>query len=353
MWPRLPKPPSLEEYRAGIASIVPVESSASRPFWSVMIPTYNRDDYLRRTLQSVLQQAPSEEEMQIEVLDNASDAVDVGTIVREVGNGRVKYFRQPRNVEQDNYNECIRRARGYWVHILHDDDMVCPGFYDAYERIISNEPDVVMVFGQVRVIDESDQERGIMGPSPPERSARVDGFVQRQLWEQLVQYCGAVTKREAFERAGGFCRVFGYCSDWDLWLRVGMDGAVAMVPKPMAKYRVHGGAGRVAGQVAGLDVFEVCRFLQFSEIRSGMSPPLREGKSWRESLAEGAWETAWKFDAVGSTLGRLNQARWVWKLRPGWWALAFYMKSWLRHRLPSTVSSKWRRLSASVQRNGV
>jgi cellulose synthase/poly-beta-1,6-N-acetylglucosamine synthase-like glycosyltransferase len=49
------------------------EESCLRPFWSVMIPAYRPDaGYLRQALESVLQQAPGPEQMQIEVVDDCS-----------------------------------------------------------------------------------------------------------------------------------------------------------------------------------------------------------------------------------------------------------------------------------------
>jgi glycosyltransferase involved in cell wall biosynthesis len=45
--------------------------------WSVMIPVYNCFNYIEITLNSVLQQAPSSELMQIEVIDDCSIDGDV------------------------------------------------------------------------------------------------------------------------------------------------------------------------------------------------------------------------------------------------------------------------------------
>lgn len=41
---------------------VTIEESG-RPFWSVMIPTYNRPDYLKETLLSVLSQDPGSDKI--------------------------------------------------------------------------------------------------------------------------------------------------------------------------------------------------------------------------------------------------------------------------------------------------
>ena len=40
-------------------------ANGRKPFWSVMIPTYNPNDYLAQTIESVLAQYPGPEEMQI------------------------------------------------------------------------------------------------------------------------------------------------------------------------------------------------------------------------------------------------------------------------------------------------
>ena len=58
-------------------SISPVPETAERPFWSVMIPTYNPNlNYLEQSLGSVLEQAPAARHMQIELIDDGSRNFD-------------------------------------------------------------------------------------------------------------------------------------------------------------------------------------------------------------------------------------------------------------------------------------
>ena len=93
----------------------------------VMIPIYNcREDYLRETLGSVLRQDPGVTDMQIEVLDNYSTIGDPEAVIREMGSGRIVVHRQTHNV--GIAGNCIERARGHWVHILHSDDTARPDF---------------------------------------------------------------------------------------------------------------------------------------------------------------------------------------------------------------------------------
>src|SRR5439155_1572443 len=70
-----------------------------RPFWSVMIPTYNpRADYLEETLWSVLKQDPGPDQMQIEVIDDASPKGAPTEFIRKLAGKRVTVHCEPRNL---------------------------------------------------------------------------------------------------------------------------------------------------------------------------------------------------------------------------------------------------------------
>src|SRR5256884_9875784 len=83
----------------------------TRPYWSVMIPTYNpRADYLEETLNSVLQQDPGPEQMQIEVVDDCSNDNTASEVTRRLGAGRVTFHAESQNRGlANNWNRCIER----------------------------------------------------------------------------------------------------------------------------------------------------------------------------------------------------------------------------------------------------
>jgi tetratricopeptide (TPR) repeat protein len=111
-------------------AIPPVsEPDQPRPFWSVVMPVYNRTDYLLEALASVLRQWPGAAEMEILVVDNASNP-PLFELVNAIGSGIIRYYRHPQNLGAvRNANAGIALSRGQWVHILHDDDCVLPDFY--------------------------------------------------------------------------------------------------------------------------------------------------------------------------------------------------------------------------------
>src|SRR4051794_25496330 len=101
--------------------------------FSVAIPTYNPDEkYLRHVLGSVVSQM--EKVSEVRVVDDASPAVDVSALISKLFPNEVECEVSKVNRRlAGNWNRCIELARGEWIHILHQDDSVKPGFYNAME----------------------------------------------------------------------------------------------------------------------------------------------------------------------------------------------------------------------------
>ena len=78
-------------------AIPPVGTGQSRPFWSVVIPAYNRENYLLECLASVLAQWKGDEHMEIIVIDNGSERW-LKSRVESIGRGIVRYHRHPETI---------------------------------------------------------------------------------------------------------------------------------------------------------------------------------------------------------------------------------------------------------------
>ena len=90
--------------------------------------------------------------------------------MRRSASGRVSFFRQPVNLgPQANFTDCVRRATGEWVHVLHGDDMVASGFYDALRHAAAAAPDIHAFVCAVTTIDADNRpvDGFELGPSTP------------------------------------------------------------------------------------------------------------------------------------------------------------------------------------------
>jgi len=217
--------------------IAPV-AVANRPQWSVMIPVYNCATFLPRTLQSVLQQDAGNGQMQIEVVDDASTDANVEALVQQIGNGRIRYFRQPQNVgSRKNFETCLNRSRGYLVHLLHGDDMVKEGYYKKIAALFQQYPHTGAAFCRYNYINEHDAQL-MLAPAEAAEDGLLKNWLLRIAVRQRIQYCAITVRRDAYETLGGF---YGppYGEDWETWVRLAAHYPVAYTPEVLADYRRH------------------------------------------------------------------------------------------------------------------
>ena len=134
-------------------TVLPVSADANRPVWSVMIPTYNCSKYLRETIESVLIQAGGIDNMEIWVVDDCS-IDNPEELVKELGKGRINFYRQDRNVGQlNNFSTCLNLAKGKIIHLLHGDDFVLDGFYNKLEGPLLSDNSIGASFTGNNIVD--------------------------------------------------------------------------------------------------------------------------------------------------------------------------------------------------------
>lgn len=217
--------------------IEPVPDGVNRPLWSVMIPTFNCARYLRKTLESVLAQDPGPDQMQIEVVDDCSTKDDPEAVVREVGRGRVAFYRNPKNTGYCtlNFNVCIQRSRGFLVHILHGDDWVLPGFYHCMEQSAAKDARTALHATRCFFADEEGHYTLVTERLPelqlPSRS--IESFH----YGTPLQFAGVVMRREFYEQHGGFLQSLVHTADWEMWTRAISRSGGIVHPEVLAVYR--------------------------------------------------------------------------------------------------------------------
>lgn len=210
----------------------------SRPFWSVMIPTFNCAHYLGQTLESVLAQDPGVDQMQVEVVDDCSSLDDPESVVKTVGKGRVSFYRQPYNVgATNNFNTCIDRSKGEFVHILHGDDLVEPSFYETVRELIDAYTNASLYAARFYYMEENGVRTGI---SP--RLLKYENAVchESSLFSEgpVIHFVTSVFRRNFLQQYGGFNPSLIHAADWEMWVRLIREGGIVMTPKVLGSYRV-------------------------------------------------------------------------------------------------------------------
>ena len=111
-------------------------TNLTRPLLTIAIPTYNRAWCLRELLPLLIDQVKDEPRIELIISDNASPD-DTPSVVQDfVARGlRVRYVRNTQNIGADaNFLQCFEQARGKYVWLFSDDDLIVPG---ALKKILN------------------------------------------------------------------------------------------------------------------------------------------------------------------------------------------------------------------------
>jgi len=224
--------------------ILPVGGSLARPLLTVAITCFTRLAYIERAIRSVLTQLSSTATIswEIEVVQDGTEPAVRAALVRlleQIGHPRVRLFSESVRVGQPEvFNRCLSRSRGHWVHILHDDDWVLPGFYEMALEAMAGAPSVGAVFCHHVEVDSTGKERWVP-PVERESAGVLESWVSR-IGVACRPACAAMlVRREVYERLGGFCAEVGSAWDWEMWKRVAAHYPVWYTPRSLARVLSH------------------------------------------------------------------------------------------------------------------
>ncbi|HEV2826289.1 MAG TPA: glycosyltransferase [Pyrinomonadaceae bacterium] len=195
------------------------------PFFSVVIPTYNRAAFIEATLQSVLNQTYPHYE--IIVVDNCSTDNTEELLQPYISAGQIYFIKHEQNFERArSRNTGMSVARGDFVTLLDSDDFMYPtNLADAAEYARAN-PEIKCFHNLYEFVD-SERNTLRRQPLPPLKNQLkaiaggnfmtcIGDFIHREIYEQ---YKFDVTP----ELTGG--------EDWEFWLRVLADYRVGRIEK--------------------------------------------------------------------------------------------------------------------------
>ena len=216
-------------------------------------------------LESVLVQAPGPTQMQIEVVDDGTPEFDLEAVVRDIGKGRVAFYRQPQNLGlAANWNTCIQRSRGLWVHIMHQDDKLRAGFYEHLRGPCEQDQRLAAAFCRSACIDEVGSIQW-MQEVDRETSGILANFITREAAATLILAPSIVIRRAVYEEIGGYHTGMPYCTDWDMYKRVAVYGPVWYEPRCLAYWRQHAASATARLKSAGDDLVDRCKSIELSK----------------------------------------------------------------------------------------
>lgn len=192
------------------------------PFFSVIIPTYNREKVLKKAIDSVLSQ--SFKDFEIIIIDNGSTD-KTKQFIESYSNSKIKYIYQvgsgspasPRNTGVSN-------ALAPWVCFLDSDDYWLSNKLEVICKAIEFNEEVDVFYHYERMLDESNSRETLLSHK------RKDSNMYKDMLEngnQLSTSATIIRKSFLIDHQLSFNENhdFDIVEDYDLWLRVANKNA--------------------------------------------------------------------------------------------------------------------------------
>jgi GT2 family glycosyltransferase len=207
------------------------------PFFSIVIPTYNRARLLEETLATVFAQELTDYEVLV-VDDGSTD--DTAAVLARYGD-RVRALRQENQGQGVARNLGIQHATGRYVVFLDSDDLWFPWTLSTYRQAITMYGGPSVVMGTVAAFRRTEELAGVK-PEPLRAHAFADYFATAE--ESFVRTaCVIAVRTEALRRVGGFTSRRILSEDHDLLYRLGIEPGFVWVEAPrVVGYRQHEGS---------------------------------------------------------------------------------------------------------------
>lgn len=202
---------------------------------SVIIPTYNRADFVGRAIRGALdQQLPGAQTVEVIVVDDESTD-NTPEIVASFGS-QVRYLRQPNRREGAARNAGAARAAGAYLAFVDSDDYWLPGKLAADLARFQAADRPALVYSRALNVDLADRPIGVRQLATPQGD--VFWALAR---EAFVPMSTVAVRTDAFRACGGFQedRQLSGTADWELWLRLAARWPVGFVDQAATCIRVH------------------------------------------------------------------------------------------------------------------
>ncbi len=195
---------------------------------SIVTPVYNCEKYIAETIESIL----SQDYKNIEYIVVDDGSVDRTSEILETFKDKITVVRQENNGEQSAVNLGFSLASGCVLGIVNADDPVKPNLVSCVVNELSSDSKLVGVYPDWEKIDSNGNIIDII---------KTREFSLRLMLEQC--FCipgpGAFFRKSALSGQLPRRLQYKYSGDFDLWLRLSMQGELKRIPISLASWRVH------------------------------------------------------------------------------------------------------------------
>lgn len=206
------------------------------PKVSIVISTYNRAYCIGDAIQSALNQTLPVAEVLI-IDDGSTD--NTAEVVAGFNFDKLRYVKKENGGLADARNRGVEEAVGDYIIWLDDDDLVLPHVHQTYLELLSEDPNIDIVYGDYRFVDA---DGAILYDLKHDEFYRNNAFyISRLLTGLRVPHGGSMFHKSVYEKYGLYDVSFKSAPDYDLFVRIARDVSFKHADSIVYIYKIHDG----------------------------------------------------------------------------------------------------------------
>lgn len=222
------------------------------PRISIMLTSYNHEQFLASAIESILNQTFSEFELYI--LDDCSTD-DSWNIIQSYAkkDDRIVAERAEVNGKLGRLRRLLPAFKGEYVAIAHSDDTWEPTKLEKQVAYLDSHPEVGGCFTRVNVIDDE----GNLLPNHPSAKAFAPENRNRFEWLHYFFFHGnalchpsALIRKSSYESFSLLARGLSGLPDFYKWIQLCLHEEIYILEEPLMNFRIHGDGSNESAQTA-------------------------------------------------------------------------------------------------------
>ncbi|WNH13020.1 glycosyltransferase [Thalassobellus suaedae] len=204
------------------------------PFFSIIIPLYNKEDYISDTLKSVFNQ--NFQDFEVIIIDDGSTdkSLEIAKLVKD---SRITIIQQKNKGVSSARNKGIQKAKAKYIALLDADDTWHNIHLFELKKLIKTFPNAGLYCNNYEIL----YSNNIYAKTSFNFSFKTDSLIVEDYFKASIINAIALTSavgfsKETFNKIGGFNPALEIAEDLDLWVRFALNYYVCFNPKITMTY---------------------------------------------------------------------------------------------------------------------
>lgn len=234
------------------------------PLVSILIPTYNRPEYLKKALESCFSQTL--QDFEIVITDNSIDN-QTENLIQTINHPSIRYHKNEKNIGGfNNFEKSLSLAQGKYIKYLMDDDVLMPECLEKMTAAAENHPGVGIVMAPLAIIDQNDirvhpvfylvKKMNYLYAYKKTSGVITGRNVLFDFLTNLYPCCvptGILFRKQCFDRLGSFDMNAKFAIDVEICMRFALEYDFYYINEALSAWRFNQNSDTVQLHNQGLD----------------------------------------------------------------------------------------------------